>query len=83
MNQYLFIWPIVHEDQSHWELISQAIRDLPTLAARVPCRLTGTPHFQVKASADVPGSGNLTQRTLVCQITGTPCATRNYRRTAA
>lgn len=65
------IWPIVDDDITLRDLISQATRDLPAVAARAHADLSDRGRWYVADSTKVPGSGRITPTVLVYEAPAT------------
>lgn len=58
-------WPITDENRPLQSLIEEARKDLPWLTAQAHAQLAGRGRWTVERSADVPGSGRVTETVLL------------------
>lgn len=71
MDYLRAFWPIVDPTLGWDDLISEALKDLPWVAARSHVNITGLPRWYVARSVDFPGSGRVTELILVCEVPAT------------
>lgn len=85
MNGYFFRawWPIVDEDAAWSELCRQAEAEVPLLVAQGKAKLTGPGRFSIAPSAQVPGSGRVTESVLLYEAPAVRAPIRAYRKTVA
>ena len=75
------LWPILDDVDQPWpELVAEAAKDLPRVAARAHAEIIGPATFAIAPSSQVPGSGNLTRFTLVAQAPARALPPRVYHR---
>lgn len=77
MSTFQAVWPIVDAGLPATQLFAEARQDLPSVAARHNARITGTPHFQVRAGRRVPGSQGAAY-VVTCTAPAEPIRPREY-----
>lgn len=75
-------WPITSGDVALRDLIAAAREEVPDLAARARCRITGRGSWAVVDARDVPGSGQTTPNVLLFQAPAV-AVVRDYHKAAA
>lgn len=72
------IWPITDRGLSDRELAAQAIEDVPGIALQARATITGRGQFRIAPSADVPGSGGVTEWCLAYEAPARAAQPRGY-----
>ena len=72
------IWPITDRRLGDRELADQAIEEVPGIALQARATITGRGQFRIAPSADVPGSGGVTEWCLVYEAPARATQTRGY-----
>lgn len=65
MTIFRAIWPIADPDMPFAALVTEAQAEIPALLRRAKANLDGRGRFTVARSVDVPGSGRITEWTLI------------------
>ena len=79
MSTFQAVWPITDPGMPYPELFEEARRDLPAVASRHQARITGEPHFEVRAGRRVPGS-NGAAFVVTCSAPAEAVKPRDYGR---
>lgn len=82
MTTFVARWPITDPSIPVRDLIAEAAEDVPTLALRAHCRVTGRGRWAVMDARDVPGGGVPSGNVLVYQAPAV-AAVRDYHRRLA
>jgi hypothetical protein len=77
------IWPIADESVPYAQLCHEASADLPHLVAQAKARLLRGGSFSIAPSAQVPGSGRVTESVLIYTAAAEPMKQRDYWKGAA
>lgn len=68
------LWPITDPDVPLSALLATAGADLPLLTRRARVELVGVGQYSIAKSSSVPGSGNVTEWTLLYTCSAQPAA---------
>lgn len=71
-HRFRALWPILDEQRTWNQLLQEAARELPLVAARAHARIVGPTRWTIAPSAYVPGSGHTTDQVLICDAPAEP-----------